>query len=189
MTQSGFTLRISTIATFAVLLVLFLATSRDGTSQTSADGSIYGHVSDSSGAALIGVQITAHSPAVGGTFKAITDSTGDYRLKELPPADNYTLEVERSGFEKVVRPGLVVRAGLNVTVDITLQVGSQTQTVEVSGEAPLLETQSAENSVNLSGSLLRSLPLSGRHEWSDVLQITPGIISASSDAEVITGVR
>ena len=106
MTQSGFTLRISTIATFAVLLVLFLATSRDGTSQTSADGSIYGHVSDSSGAALIGVQITAHSPAVGGTFKAITDSTGDYRLKELPPDDNYTLEVEQPGFEKVVRPGL-----------------------------------------------------------------------------------
>ena len=167
----------------AIVFVLFLVTARSGFTQTSADGSIYGHISDKSGAALTGVQITAHSPAVGGTFKAVTDSTGDYRLKELPPDDNYAIEVEQAGFDKVVRPGLVVRAGLNVTVDITLEVGAETQTVQVRGEAPLLETQSAENNVNLSGELLRNLPLSGRHEWSDALQITPGIISASSDAE------
>jgi hypothetical protein len=183
MTQSRNHRRFSSTVFFAVLLTLFLVISRNGSGQTSANGSIYGHVSDSSGAALVGAQVTAQSPAVGGTFKVVTDSAGDYRLKELPPADNYTLEVAQKGFEKVARPGLVVRAGLNITVDVTLQVGSQLQTVEVSGEAPLLETQSAENSVNLSGSLLRSLPLSGRHEWSDVLQITPGIISASSDAE------
>ena len=173
----------SNIVLSAVLLMAFPAAPRNGFSQTSADGSVYGQVSDSSGAALAGVQITAHSLAVGGTFKAITDSSGGYRLKELPPDDNYTLEAEQEGFEKVLRSGLVVRAGLNVTVDITLKVGSQTQTVEVSGDAPLLETQSAENAVNLSGGLLRNLPLSGRHEWSDMLQITPGIISASSDAE------
>lgn len=183
MTQSQNTGRVSRTALFAVLFLLFLAMPRQGLTQTSADGSIYGHVSDISGAVLVGVQVVAHSPAVGGTFKATTDSTGDYRLKELPPNDNYTLEVEQSGFDKVVRPGLVVRAGLNVTVDVTLKTGTQLQTVEVNGEAPLLETQSAENAVNLSGDLLRNLPLSGRHEWSDVLQITPGIISASSDAE------
>ena len=183
MTHSRITRRLSNAVFLLLVLVLFLALSRNGFSQTSADGNIYGQVTDSSGAALVGVQIEAHSPAVGGTFSATTDSSGDYRLKELPPDDNYTLEVEQPGFEKEVRPGLVVRAGLNVTVDIALKVGSQAQTVEVNGEAPLLETQSAENSVNLSGGLLRSLPLSGRHEWSDVLQITPGIISASSDAE------
>jgi hypothetical protein len=183
MTQSRNTRRLSSVVFLAALFVLFLATSRNGSSQTSADGNIYGQVTDSSGGALAGVQITAHSPAVGGTFSATTDGTGGYRLKELPPDDHYTLEIEQAGFERVVRAGIVVRAGLNVTLDIALKVGSEAQTVQVNGEAPLLETQSAENSVNLSGGLLRSLPLSGRHEWSDVLQITPGIISASSDAE------
>ena len=132
--------------------------------QTSADGSIYGHVTDNSGAALVGVQLTAHSPAVGGTFKAVTDDQGNYRLLELPPADDYTLEAENSGFEKFIRVGLIVRAGLNVTVDIPLKIGSQAQTVQVSGDAPLIDTQSSEQAVNLSGELLRSIPITGRHD-------------------------
>ncbi len=61
-----------------------------------------------------------------------------------------------------------------MTVDITLNIGSQAQTVEVSGDAPLIDTQSAEQATNLSGELLRNIPITGRHDWSDSLQITPG---------------
>lgn len=168
---------------FTVAAGLLLLGTQAGFAQTSAGGSIYGRIVDASGAALAGVQIEAHSPSVGGTFKAVSDSVGDYRLKELPPGEGYILEADLQGFDRYLRTGLIVRAGLNVTVDVLLKVGSQAQTVEVRGDAPLLETQSAEQSVNLSGDLLRNLPLSGRHEWSDALQITPGIISASSDAE------
>jgi hypothetical protein len=167
-----------------VLLVGSLAfTSGAILAQTTADGTIHGRVADSSGAAIVGVNITAHSPAVGGIFRAVSDAEGNYRLTELPQGTDYILEAETSGFEKFVRPGLVVRAGLNVTVDIGLNVGSQNQTVEVSGDAPLIDTQSAEQAVNLSGELLRNIPITGRHDWSDSLQVTPGIISASSDAE------
>jgi hypothetical protein len=169
-----------------VLLFALLAPGLGGSAawaQTSADGTIHGRVADSSGAALVGVSIVAHSPGVGGTFKAISDSEGNYRLTELPPGTGYAVEAEAMGFEHFLRVGLVVRAGLNVTVDIILNVGAQTQTVEVSGEAPLIDTQSAEQAVNLSGELLRNVPITGRHDWSDSLQITPGIISASSDAE------
>ena len=88
--------------------------------QTSADGTIHGHVADSSGAALTNVNIVAHSSTVGGTFKAVSDTEGNYRLTELPPGNDYVVEAETSGFEKFVRVGLVVRAGLNVTVDIAL---------------------------------------------------------------------
>jgi len=167
------------------LFAVFLAvqSSNTGFSQTSADGTIHGRVVDSSGAALVGVNIVAHSSAVGGTFKASSDSEGNYRLTELPAGTDYVVEAEAQGFEKFVRVGLVVRAGLNVAVDIALKVGSQTQTVEVSGDAPVIDTQSAEQSVNLSGELLRNVPITGRHDWSDSLQITPGIISASSDAQ------
>jgi len=184
MTKRNICLWIRRNAVLAPALLSILAFhSVFASAQTSADGSIYGHVTDNTGAALLGVQLVAHSPAVGGTFKAVTDDQGNYRLLELPPADDYTLEAENSGFEKFIRVGLIVRAGLNVTVDISLKIGSQAQTVQVSGDAPLIDTQSSEQAVNLSGELLRSIPITGRHDWSDSLQVTPGIISASSDAE------
>jgi hypothetical protein len=166
-----------------LLLSFFLGAAIPSSAQTSADGTIHGQVVDSSGAAVPGVSITAHSPAVGGTFKAVSDQEGNYRLIELPQGTDYTVEAETKGFEKFVRVGLIVRAGLNVTVDIPLKVGSEAQSVQVSGDAPLIDTQSAEQAVNLSGELLRNIPVTGRHDWSDSLQITPGIISASSDAE------
>jgi hypothetical protein len=174
--------RIFRITTF---LAVFFAAQRSNTgfAQTSADGTIHGHVVDSSGASLAGVNIVAHSSAVGGTFRASSDSEGNYRLIELPTGTDYVVEAEAQSFEKFARVGLVVRAGLNVTVDIALKVGSQSQVVEVSGDAPVIDTQSAEQAVNLSGELLRNIPITGRHDWSDSLQITPGIISASSDAE------
>jgi hypothetical protein len=164
-----------------LVLLLFIASALHA--QTSADGTIHGVVADSSGSIIVGVQITANSPSVGGSFKAVSDAEGNYRLTELPPATDYTVEAETQGFEKFVRTGLVVRAGLNVTVDIPLSIGSESQSVQVSGDAPLIDTQSAEQAVNLSGELLRNIPITGRHDWSDSLQITPGIISASSDAE------
>jgi Carboxypeptidase regulatory-like domain/TonB-dependent Receptor Plug Domain len=170
-----------------VLLAFILATvislSNPALGQTTADGTIHGQVTDASGAALPNVNIVAHSTTVGGTFKAISDPEGNYRLTELPPGTDYIVEAVISGFEKFERSGLIVRAGLNITVDIPLKIGSPDQTVEVSGEAPLIDTQSAEQATNLSGELLRSVPITGRHDWSDSLQITPGIISASSDAE------
>src|ERR1700723_1252950 len=171
------------LAILALVLGSLTVTSDSVLAQTTADGTIHGRVADSSGASIAGANITAHSSVVGGSFRAVSDPEGNYRLTDLPQGTDYILEAEISGFEKFVRPGLVVRAGLNVTVDIGLNVGSQNQTVEVSGDAPLIDTQSAEQAVNLSGELLRNIPITGRHDWSDSLQITPGIISASSDAE------
>ncbi|MGO4209321.1 TonB-dependent receptor [Terriglobus sp. 2YAB30_2] len=166
----------------AGLIVLF-ALNVPLISQTSANGSVHGRVVDGSGAAIVGVSLLAHSPSVGGSFRAVTDAEGNYRLTQLPTADDYVVEAESSGFEKFVRSGLIIRAGLNVTVDITLNIGSQSQSVEVSGEAPLIDTQNAEQAVNLSGELLRNVPITGRHDWSDSLQLTPGIVSASADAQ------
>ncbi len=175
-------IRRSIVATSFALSLLALHP-KSGIAQTSADGSIYGQVTDSTGAVVSGAQIVASSTGVGGTFHAVSDSVGNYHLLELPPGIDYTVEADAPGFEKFVRVGLIVRAGLNVTVDISLKLGSQSQTVEVTGDAPLVDTQSAEQAVNLSGELLRNIPITGRHDWSDSLQVTPGIISASSDAE------
>ena len=169
--------------TITFLFIFIAFATLHAPAQTSADGVIHGQITDSSGAAVPNAKITAHSPAVGGTFAATSDAEGNYRLIELPPGENYSVQTDVAGFAKFDRSGLIVRAGLNVTVDIQLKVGSEGQTVEVSSEPPLIDTQSAEQATNLSGELLRNVPITGRHDWSDSLQITPGIISASSDAE------
>ncbi|MFC5863192.1 carboxypeptidase regulatory-like domain-containing protein [Acidicapsa dinghuensis] len=167
----------------AALVILIQLLPINILAQTTADGTIHGQVTDASGTAVPNVKIVAHSSAVGGIFNAISDAEGNYRLIELPPGTDYIVDAELSGYDKFERTGLVVRAGLNITVDIQLKVGSAGQTVEVTEEAPIIDTQSAEQATNLSGALLRSIPITGRHDWSDSLQITPGIISASSDAE------
>jgi hypothetical protein len=166
-----------------VLFAIFSVNLHRASAQTTADGTIHGQITDASGAVLSNANIVARSGSVGGTFNAVTDAAGNYRLTDLPPGTDYAVEVEAPGYERVQRTGLMVRAGLNVTVNISIKVGSTTESVQVSGETPLIDTQSAEQATNLSGELLRNVPITGRHDWSDSLQVTPGIISASSDAQ------
>ena len=116
-----------------------------------------------------GAVITATSPNTAGTFTATTDSSGDYRLIDLPPGDEYTIRVTKGGFAPLTRSGITIRAGLNNTLDLALQIGSVDQAVEVRGNTPLIDTVSAEQAVNISGDLVRNLPLTGRREWSDTL--------------------
>ena len=152
-------------------------------SAQSSSGTIHGQVTDTTGAIVPDAEVVAHSNAVGGTFRAISDKEGNYRLNDLPEGANYTVEITATGFQKYMRAGLLVRPGLDVTVDIPLPAGAQTESVEVAGDPPLIDTQNPEQTVNLSGELLRNVPVTGRHDWSDSLQITPGITSASSDAQ------
>jgi hypothetical protein len=151
--------------------------------QTTAGGSVRGQVKDPSDAAIAGAVVTARSPNTAGAVSTISDAEGNYHLAALPPDSEYSILVEKPGFTRFERKPVVVRAGLNITLDIQLQLGNLNQTVEVSsGDTPLLETVSAEQAVDISGEMVRNLPLTGRREWSDTLQLTPGILSASTDA-------
>src|SRR6266702_543377 len=98
------------IAVLGFVLAAVALTSIIGMAQTSADGSIRGHIVDASGGALVEVEVTAHSPNVGGTFRGITDAEGNYRLTDLPTGTDYTLTAEHKGFSRFERTGLVVQA-------------------------------------------------------------------------------
>ena len=82
---------------------------------------------------LPGATVVATSPSVAGVFRVVSDEAGNYRLTDLPPADDYTVTAESPGFSKYERTGLIVRAGLNVRLDVSLNVGNLTQSVEVTG--------------------------------------------------------
>ncbi len=148
--------------------------------QIAAEGTIRGYVKDEQGGVLPGVTLTATTPARSTSFTAMTGADGFYRLINLPPGV-YTIVSELAGFSKFERSGLEVRAELNIQVDVTMKIGSVSESIQVSGETPMLEVQKTVQAVNISGDFQRALPLSSRREWSDSLALTPGIMSRSTD--------
>jgi hypothetical protein len=149
--------------------------------QTTANGSIGGAAVDQQGAVVPGVLVSASSPAVPGVYTATTDRLGRYRLGDLPPGD-YTITGELAGFARFVRTAVTMRAGLNLVVDLEMKVGAVDETIEVTQDTPLLETERAGQAVNISGELLRTVPTLERREWLGALALAPGVTSWQGSA-------
>ena len=147
--------------------------------QTSANGSIRGFVWDPQHAVLPNATITAASPTSPVAVVVASDGEGYYRLRELPPGE-YELRAERQGFATFVRPGIVVRAGLNLSLDVEMQLGTQADTITVKAETPMLESSSAVQAINITGEFQRHVPLTSRRDWADSLLLTPGVVGVPS---------
>jgi hypothetical protein len=156
--------------------------------QAPAAGGVSGVARDEQGGAVPGVAITAASDNAPGVHRTTTDRTGQYRLADLPPGE-YVIAAELTGFATFKRPGVVVRAGLTVPVDVTMKVGAIGETVEVRLETPLLETRNGSQSVNVSGELLRSVPLTERREWYGALVVAPGVVTSEISGSKLFYVR
>src|ERR1700728_399810 len=121
-------------------------------------GTITGTVTDPTGAVVpnANIQITNSETAV--VYKVATTNTGNYTLVNLP-VGTYVLTVDAPGFKKFERPGLVVQVAETERVDAVLQVGASTDTVTVNAEAPLLKTESGEQSFQVDFSDADQLPI------------------------------
>ena len=159
-----------------IVLSMTVGTAAAASAQISADGTIRGYVRDEQQAALPGVAVTVTGTDVVGTRTVVSDETGFYRLLNLPPG-TYSLAAELPGFARYVRPNIVVRAALNLGIDITMTVGKLEETVQVTAETPILEVSKATQGINIDGEFQRSLPLGTRRDWSDFLEIAPGVTS------------
>jgi hypothetical protein len=138
------------------------------------DGTLRGTITDNTGATLPGATVTATSPALIGTREAVTDEGGLYRLGNLPPG-SYVVTAQLQGFTVARRENVDVRAGANFQVDFALELGSLQETILVTAESPMIETQNPTNVLNVTGELQRSLPLLEGKNVVDVMEITPGV--------------
>jgi outer membrane receptor protein involved in Fe transport len=148
--------------------------------QVSADGTIRGTVHDEQGGVLPGVSVTATSQSAPRPVVAVSDADGTYRLLNLVPGE-YVITAELQGFSRMERRGLVIAAGLNLTVDIDLKIGALGETLEVKADTPMLESEKSSKTVNISGDLQRALPLTARKDFSDYLEVTPGVTARGFD--------
>jgi len=103
-------------------------------------GSIIGVVTDTSGAAIANASVTLTNLDTGQKRTIESDASGDYSFPNLLPG-RYKLEGEKTGFKKFVREPIVVQIESGLRVDIALPVGAQTETVEVTSESPLLQSE------------------------------------------------
>lgn len=163
----------------AATLVLILAVADYVAAQT-GDGSLRGYVRDELGSVLPGVTVTATSSALLNASAAVTDSTGYYRLISLPPG-TYTLTAELTGFAVFKREGILLRAGSTFQVDVVMQVGTLEETITVVGDSPMLEVSRPSNTLNIDGEFQREVPLQARRNWSNFLEVSPGVNSLPHD--------
>lgn len=120
-------------------------------------GSIAGKVADPSGAIIVGAKVTATNIATNVKIEHSTNALGDYQLLQLPPG-NYHVEVGAAGFKTLKRSGVVVQVGDRITLNLAMEVGEISETVNVSAEAPLLRTQDAQLGEVISNKMITNLP-------------------------------
>jgi hypothetical protein len=153
---------------FAVLAVLICGPSF--AQITTAD--LVGSITDASGAVLTGVTVTAESASTGLTRKATTDASGNWTITLLP-IGTYQLRAEKSGFKAATASNIVLAAGDRLRVDMTLELGSVQQSVEVSAVAPALQADSSSIGQLVSSNAVENLPLNGRN-FIRLAQLAPG---------------
>ncbi len=162
------------VAVFAAVLLtssLLLVASAAAQATT---GSIFGTVTDSSGAAIPNATVTVRDLAKGTTFTATTNTSGNYTVIHLIP-DHYSLTIEAKGFEKFSQTDLTVMADEGAKVDASLTVGQVAQTVEVTGAPPLLTTDRADVATVLDTRQVQDTPLVNRN-FTDLELMLPGTV-------------
>ena len=132
---------------------------------------IQGVVKDPSGAMVSKATVEVSGPALIGTRKGETDTGGAYFFSHLPPGD-YTITVSAAGFRTYKQSGLTLTTGSMPTVDIQLQVGTVSETVEVTGAAPLVDVTQSKVSVTVERDQLNALP-QGR-SFQSLIPFAPG---------------
>ena len=149
-------------------------------------GSILVRVTDAQGSAVPGVAVTLASPVlVSGTMAGVTDTGGVNRFPSLQPGI-YSVKLELQGFRTVVRENVQVVVGQTVPLDLELSVATVAETVTVTGTSPVVDTTSANTSVNLGEQLLQGTP-GGRDIWSLVEYKVPSLLITRPDVGGTSG--
>jgi Carboxypeptidase regulatory-like domain len=136
-------------------------------------GSISGRVTEASGAAVPGATLTITNVATNTSTTVTTNGSGDYIVLYLNPG-RYAVAVEAKGFKKAVRQGIEVRVGDKLGVDLMLEVGDVADTINISSDAPLLETNSASAGQVIDRRRISELPLSDGNPFV-LTRLAPGI--------------
>src|SRR5450432_729447 len=158
------------ILNLCLLLVLTRAMTASG---APASGTILGSVSDQTGAAIVAAKVTFREKQTNFIRLGLTGSTGDYSEPLLPPG-TYDVTFEAAGFRKTVLPDISLQVDQVERLDVSLKIGSVTQTLIITGQQPLLEIDNSGLGSVLGAKQVSTLPLNARDFLSFAL-LVPGV--------------
>jgi len=159
------------------------------------NGSISGYITDDSGAALPGVSVEGVNVDTGARRSGTTNAAGLYSLEALV-AGNYDVTASLDGFQSVRRAGVIVQVGQNVTISLSLAVGSVEETITVTDESPAIEISRSSAASYITEQEVQALPIAGR-DFKDLALLAPtvqtdparGFITMSGQRGVYTGLN
>jgi len=137
-------------------------------------GTIAGTVTDVTGAAISEALVTLTNLGTAESHKTTTDSSGTYTFVNIVPG-RYRVEAEKTGFKKFAREPIIVEIESGLKVDIALQVGAQSETIEVTGEAPMLQPETSSLGQVVEQRTVNELPLNGRNPLA-LVALSAGVV-------------
>jgi hypothetical protein len=148
--------------TLVSLTLAWLVLAAGASAQQSASSALVGQITDATQGALPGATVTVTNTGTNAQRTTVTDAEGRFSIPGLPPA-TYHIKAELQGFQSAELPGFVLRQGETARPVITLGMAAVAEAITVTGEAPLLQTQSASVGQVISEKQIEDLPLNGRN--------------------------
>ena len=141
--------------------------------QSAGSGSIAGTVTDPAGSVVPGAAVTVHGTQNGVDRSVTTNNAGLYTVPFLP-SGLYEITVTKAGFSRFGRNGVTMEVGRTITIDFALQVQQGSESVTVTGEAPVVDNEKTDVSQAVDQDLIKNLPIVGRR-WDNFVLLTPGV--------------
>lgn len=164
----------SKIIKLSLLCLLLLGLSSIAAAQSTTTGAIGGVVSNPNKEVVPGAAVTVKNVETNKEDSATTDDSGRFKVANLQPG-RYSVKIASSGFSDVTQENVVVEIGRETSLEIALSVGPVTGTVDVSAEAPVINTTQQDFSTNINQTSINELPINGRR-WSNFALLTPGAV-------------
>ncbi len=171
--------RLFASALTAFVLVLL---SLGGANAQEFRGTISGSLTDSTGATVAGAQVTIREVNTGAINKTTSDAQGQYVVPFLPPG-TYEITVEMTGFKKAVRSSVTLQSGEHPVLDLALQLGGSQEVVNVSADAPLVDTANSSVGQVITTRQVQDFPINGRTPLT-LTQLAVGVIATSYPSQV-----
>jgi hypothetical protein len=161
------------IKLFTLIALSLVLSIGQGFAQSTVTGGINGTVTDPQGGVVPNATVTITNVGTNSTVTTTSSGEGSFRVTNLPPG-TYRLEVASGGFATAKSENVVVEVGQSTKVDVGLTVEGTTAEVNVSAEAPVINTNDASNTTNINQTSINELPINGRRASNFVL-LTPGV--------------
>jgi outer membrane receptor protein involved in Fe transport len=181
MRSQGISMRFVTSALVSILLTVCFIIPVPAPAQV-AGGTFTGTITDASGAVIPNAQVTIRNVATGVSVTTLANADGLYTAVNLLPG-TYDVTISAPGFQTQVQSGITLTVGAQQVLNVTMQVGQQTQKVEVTGQAAAVQLATSSLSANVNSTTVRELPLNGR-DWASLATLQPGVVTVRTHEQV-----